>query len=89
MVVISYLYFVCFFFGGVCCETACCGMGAQGFSNYKPCMQQKVCSFSSLEPYVLFLLDCLPFLVGENALVQSTLITSAVVLSLPALSNDA
>jgi hypothetical protein len=35
MVVISYLYFVCFFFGGVCSEAACCGMGAQGFSNDK------------------------------------------------------
>ena len=33
MVVISYLYFVCFYFGGAYSETACCGMGAQGFSN--------------------------------------------------------
>jgi hypothetical protein len=33
MVVISYLYFVCFYFGGAYSETACCGMGTQGFSN--------------------------------------------------------
>jgi hypothetical protein len=33
MVVISYLYFVCFDFGGAGSETACCGMGTQGFSN--------------------------------------------------------
>jgi len=33
MVVISYLYFVCFYLGGAYSETACCGMGTQGFSN--------------------------------------------------------
>jgi len=33
MVVISYLYFVCFCFGGACSETACCGTDPQGYSN--------------------------------------------------------
>jgi hypothetical protein len=62
MVVISYLYFVCFFFGGVCCETACCGMGAQGFSNYKNlACSKKYAPFPRSTPYALFLLDCLAF----------------------------
>jgi hypothetical protein len=58
MVVISYLYFVCFFFGG-CCETACCGMGAQGFSNYKTLPAAKSMLLFRPTPYGLFLLDCL------------------------------
>jgi hypothetical protein len=54
------------------------------------CVQQKACSFGPFNIFKLgFLPDCPVLSMDEMALFQSTLITSAVVLSLPALSNDA
>ena len=53
-------------------------------------VQQKACSFGPFNIFKLdFLPDCPALSMDEMALFQSTLITSAVVLSLPALSNDA
>ena len=47
MVVISYLYFVCFFFGGFVAKLHVAEWARKDLAITKPCMQQKVCSFSS------------------------------------------
>ena len=89
MVVISYLYFVCFFFEVFVAKLHVAESARKDLAITNLACSKKYAPFPRPIPYALFLLDCLPFLVGEIALVQSTLITSAVVLSLPALSNDA
>ena len=69
MVVISYLYFVCFYFGGACSETACCGMGTQGFSEGQSFACSKKCALlAAFNIFKLaFLLDCPALLVEHIA----------------------
>jgi hypothetical protein len=61
------LFIFCIYFGGAGSETACCGMGTQGFSRTELCVQQKVCSFGSFKILSLFLLDCPALLMDEMA----------------------
>ena len=65
MVVISYLYFVCFYLGGACSETACCGMGTQGFSNETGLRVAKSVLFWAFQTF--FILDCPALLTDEMA----------------------
>ena len=60
MVVISYLYFVCFCFGGAGSETACCGTDPQGFSNDRVLHAAKSMLFWAFQEFKLVFSQIVP-----------------------------
>jgi hypothetical protein len=67
MVVISYLYFVCFFFGGFVAKLHVAEWARKDLATTKPSSSKKHAPFPRSTPYALFLLDCLAFLGAKLA----------------------